>query len=595
MGSRGVFRRIGAVVAMATVALGVAAAPAFAHASLETTDPSAGAIVPTSPAAIELRFSEAVSVGLGGVRVIAASGDAVSTGRPATVPGQPAVVRTTLPTLAKGTYVVTWRVLSADSHPVRGAFTFSVREVTKGGDAKRIAGDYLSGRTTNAAVDAAYAIVRFLVYTAMALVIGLIVGATFVWKGAFAHDRVRRIIWASWGVLLGATVLAFMVQGPYGGGLPLSDALKPSVWADVWGTRLGIVLVIRAAFVLALLPVLLTARRAPRPGWAAPLAVVALIGIAATPGLGGHASVGAQSAVAIVVDALHVLAMGVWFGGLTLLVLLTTRDDAAEGLDALPAWSRTATLAVIVVIFTGVARGWRELGGIAHVLDSDYGRLLAIKVALVLIALLVATVARDAVHRRWALAAEEVEAADRERAELVAAGEPVPTRKGHSLVPDDDGVDALRYVLPEDSARRRLLRSVVTEIVLLVAVLGVTGVLVNTAPTAAVQAGPYSATLDAGPILADVVVTPARVGANEVHLTLSKRTGGPAGALEVTVQFSLPSKGIEPIDVTLRKAGVDHYLSTGLALPLAGDWQMTLKVLTDPVTEETATSTVTIR
>ena len=105
----------------------------------------------------------------------------------------------------------------------------------------------------------------------------------------------------------------------------------------------------------------------------------------------------------------------------------------------------------------------------------------------------------------------------------------------------------------------------------------------------------FSATLDAGPVLADVVVTPARVGPNEVHLTLSKRTGGPAGALNVTVQFALPAKGISPIDVTMRRAGVDHYISTGLTLPFAGDWQMTLKVLTDPVTEEVATSTVTIR
>ena len=109
------------MLALALVALGAthgtaacgsqrAAAPAFAHASLESTDPSSGAIVPTSPPQIDLKFSESVSVGLGGVRVLAASGGEVSTGKPATVPGQPSVVRTTLPTLKKGTYVVTWRV-----------------------------------------------------------------------------------------------------------------------------------------------------------------------------------------------------------------------------------------------------------------------------------------------------------------------------------------------------------------------------------------------------------------------------------------------------------------------------------------------------
>ncbi|MFM8998505.1 MAG: copper resistance protein CopC [Actinomycetota bacterium] len=592
---RGRFRRIAAVASMASLALALGAGPAFAHAALETTAPSAGAIVPTSPPAVELRFTEEVSIGLGGVRVIAAGGETVRTGEPATVPGRPSVVRATLPDLDDGTYVVTWRVLSGDSHPVRGAFTFSVGAATAGAAADRIAGDYLAGGTSDGAVDATYTVLRFLVFAAMALVIGLLVGATFVWRSALALDRVRRVLWTAWGVLLAGTLLSFLVQGPYAGGLGLADAFRPSLWVDVAGTRLGAVLLVRVGLVLALLPVLLTVRREPRPGWSTGLTLAALVGIAATPGLGGHAGVGPLNGVAILVDTLHVLAMGVWLGGLTLLVLLVTRADAEDALAVMPTWSRVATLAVLAVVLTGVSRGWRELGGLAGVLDTEYGRLLAIKVGLVLVALLVATVARDAVHRRWALDAEELEAADRERAERIAAGEPVPSRRGHSLVPNDDGVDALRYVLPADSARRRLLRSVVVEVVLLTVVLGVTALLVDTAPSGAVGAAPYSATLDAGPILADVVVTPARVGPNEVHLTLSQRTGRTAGALNVSVEFELPAEGIDPIDVPLRRAGVDHYLSSGLALPVAGDWRMTLKILTDPITEETATATVTIR
>ena len=79
-----------------------------------------------------------------------------------------------------------------------------------------------------------------------------------------------------------------------------------------------------------------------------------------------------------------------------------------EGLEGLPTWSRVATVAVLVVVFTGVVRGLRELGGISGIFDTAYGVLLAVKVGLVLVTLLVATVARDAVHRRWALDPEEV-------------------------------------------------------------------------------------------------------------------------------------------------------------------------------------------
>lgn len=590
-----VLRRVTSVMALAGLVLGLGAAPAFAHAALESTDPAAGSVVPSSPPAVELRFSEAVSVGLGGVRVIAASGDTVRTPRPATVPGRPEIVRQPLPRLSRGTYVVTWRVLSADSHPVRGAFTFSVGAVTEGGGGARITRSFLAGGTTDRSVDVGYAVVRFVVFSAMALLLGGLIATAFVWRRAAAVPRVRRLLLGAWVALLVGTVLAFGLQGAYAGGLGLGDAFRPSVWADVSGTRLGTVLLVRLVLVLALLPVVLGANREPRPRWWLPLAAVLCVGVAATPGLGGHASVGALSGVAMVVDALHVLAMATWIGGLVVLVLLATGRDAEQGIDGLPIWSRIAALAVLVVVITGVVRALRELGGLGGIFDTAYGVLLTVKVGLVLVTLLVATVARDAVHRRWALDPAEVEDADRERAELVAAGVELPERRSHSLVPDDHGVDALRYVLPEPTARRRLLRSVVVEVALLVAVLGVTAVLVNTAPSGTARRGPYAATLEVGKLLADVSVAPARVGANEVHLTVLDPSGGPAQILNVTVEFALPEEDIAPIDVPMRQAGVAHYISAGFTPPVPGDWQMILKVLVDPVTEVSTTATVPIR
>ena len=587
--------RIASFVVLAGLALGLGASPAFAHAALESTDPAAGAIVPRSPAAIELRFSEAVSVGLGGVRVIAADGGTVRTAKPGIAPGRPEVVRQPLPRLAKGTYVVTWRVVSDDSHPVRGAFTFSVQEVTEGGGGARITRQFLAGGTTDRTVDVSYAIVRFVVFTAMALLLGALIAVGWVWRHAAAVPRVRRTVWIAWGVLLVATALAFCFQGAYAGGLGLAGAFRPSVWGDLVGTRLGLVLLARLALVVALLPVVANAARDPRPRWWTPFTALVALGIAATPALGGHASVGTLNAVAVAVDALHVLAMSTWVGGLVVLILLLTAHAEDEGIEGLPTWSRVATLAVLVVVFTGVVRGLRELGGLSGIFDTAYGVLLAAKVGLVLVTLLVATVARDAVHRRWALDPEEVEAADRERAELLAAGQELPKRRGHSLVPDDDGIDTLRYVLPERTARSRLLRSVAVEVTLLIAVLGVTAVLVNTAPAGTTRNGPYAATLEVGKLLADVSVSPARVGPNEVHLTVLDPSGGPAQILNVTVEFSLPSEGIAPIDVPMRNAGPAHYISAGFTPPVPGDWQMTLKVLVDPVTEVSTAATVPIR
>jgi copper transport protein len=294
-------------------------------------------------------------------------------------------------------------------------------------------------------------------------------------------------------------------------------------------------------------------------------------------------------------DAAHVLAMSAWMGGLVLLVVLATSGKTEEALESMPIWSRVATLSVLVISLTGVALGYRELGGVSDILGSTYGRLLSLKVGLVLVALLIATLARDAVQRRWGLDSEELAAADEEREALISSGEKPAKRRGHSLVPNEAGVSTLSYVLPEATARRRLLRSVFAEISVLVFVIGVTAVLVNTAPAKSLKSGPWSATLEVGELLADIGVSPARTGANEVHLTLNAAGGGPAQVLDVAVEFSLPSSGIAPIDVEMRSAGIAHYISVGFTPPVAGDWSMTLKVLVDPITEESANATVPIR
>ena len=113
-----------AAALLAGVVLALApAAPAAAHASLVETDPAEGQVLAESPGEARLTFDETVSVAASGVQVFDAQGEAV-TSEAAT---RDAVLTVDLPdTLAEGTYVVSWRVVSADGHPVAGALTFSV-------------------------------------------------------------------------------------------------------------------------------------------------------------------------------------------------------------------------------------------------------------------------------------------------------------------------------------------------------------------------------------------------------------------------------------------------------------------------------------
>ena len=122
---RSATRRVLVVAALAVVVVIALASPAFAHATLDTTNPAPGAVLTGTPNAIILEFSEPVTVALGGIRLYNEKGDRIATDPP-TKPAGDTVSTETRGKLADGSYVVTWRVTSADTHPVQGAFTFQV-------------------------------------------------------------------------------------------------------------------------------------------------------------------------------------------------------------------------------------------------------------------------------------------------------------------------------------------------------------------------------------------------------------------------------------------------------------------------------------
>ena len=120
------FWRFAAVPVVAAVLVGVSASPAFAHATLEQTSPAAGQVLDQPPKKLTLGFNESVEVALGAIRVYNSKGDRLEIGEASHPGGQQSQVQVDVPKMEDDSYVVTWRVISADSHPVQGAYTFSV-------------------------------------------------------------------------------------------------------------------------------------------------------------------------------------------------------------------------------------------------------------------------------------------------------------------------------------------------------------------------------------------------------------------------------------------------------------------------------------
>ncbi|MEZ5140621.1 MAG: hypothetical protein R2711_18140 [Acidimicrobiales bacterium] len=147
------------------------------------------------------------------------------------------------------------------------------------------------------------------------------------------------------------------------------------------------------------------------------------------------------------------------------------------------------------------------------------------------------------------------------------------------------------------AAWRSLVRTLRFEGAVLVAVLSLTGVLVNVTPAKqAVVPGPVTVTTELGEGTVDVTVDPARAGRNDLHLYLYDAEGRPDDRYDaVALQLRLPEQDLGPFDREPVRAGPGHFQLVGTDLTLSGEWELTISVKPDRFTETKATVTFDVR
>ena len=151
---------------------------------------------------------------------------------------------------------------------------------------------------------------------------------------------------------------------------------------------------------------------------------------------------------------------------------------------------------------------------------------------------------------------------------------------------------------------RNLRRHVGLEAVIAVVILSIAALLVNAAPAVSVNnSGATGTTLRSDQMRVDVTAVPGAPGANELHLTAFSPEGAPlaitpSGGLsevnEFQVSASLPSRDIAPIPIPVRRIGPGHYISSGVNLPIRGDWNLTIRALLTPTDEVALTGKLPI-
>lgn len=509
---RVVLRLAVGLLALAVGTLGFASRSA-AHAVLIDTEPKAGAILTESPERIVLTFNERVGTSFSSVRILDSSGDELFSKRAERIDSE--VLGVTPQDLGDGTYIVIWRVTSADGHPVEGSFTFQVGATSQ--DVSSIVAEFVEEEH---GLSRLFSVIRWVLLGGIITLIG---GLWLVTRQPVSTIslRTRMVLWGAWSFAFLATVQTLFAYGPHASGLKIYEATDLSLLSETLGTAFGQWQLVRIAL-LGLVAVLLR-EIAWRDKRAWRIAVtVALVAVVGSVSASGHPITQDVALLSVLIDVVHFGAVGLWMGGLVVIAFDRTTWLNDSRAVVIASFSRLSFVAVPVIAVTGVAQAALILGLPADLFEYRYGRLLALKVIFVMGLVLVGAVSRRILQR---------------------------------------------------VGQQRIGQSVVIEALLGAMVIAITAVLTGVPPTQASTIEPFAESMVRGEVIADVTISPARVGITEVHVLFAS----PGGALQqielVAVRASLESQGVPPATMNLQKVGPNHW-SGAFTFAFAGEWRV---------------------
>lgn len=356
------------------------------HAVLLSNQPADNAMLRSSPDTLTLRFNEPVSPVF--VRVLDPSGDQPLGELPAQARDNSVVVE--LPeSLPEGGYLVSWRVVSADSHPVGGSYRFQIGT----GSVDWAAAEQWAAERESTLLHVLHVVNRSLLLLALLLLSGHILCRLLLWQRLGPAEQNRGLdgprLWLPGGLLLITTPLQILLQGlrmygqdvswrslPEAAGLGLSSSLGQS----------SLVLLTSAVLLVLILTTGELARQRAGNGLALLVALVALGSLLMT----GHIATAPNAAWLVPVLALHLLVAAFWLGAMGPLQRAARQTDRMALLHLLQRFSAIAIVAVPALLIAGLAMALYQVDEAAALVQTGYGRSLLLKVAVVALVLLVA-------------------------------------------------------------------------------------------------------------------------------------------------------------------------------------------------------------
>jgi copper transport protein len=520
--------RVGQALVLAVGLLLHGIGPALAHAALLDATPADQSRLDDPPAEASLTFNEPVMPVA--MRLMDEAGRLIAGPEPSRV--ENATLHLALPpALGQGSYILSYRVTSADGHLVGGSTVFAI------GAAAMPAASMAPMMQTNGWL-------RILIpiqgITAAAL-LAAAGGALFLlllMPAPGTDWRLRRWLLLGAGIGVLGALLTPGVEGAMLAGTPATGLLDPGTW------RLGLASSTGHAALAALLGLLLMglgllASSRVALGLGAVLTLCSFL-------LTGHAATAPPRWLALPALALHVTGIAWWLGSLVPLLLLLRSEPSGRMVRHLRRFSAIALPLVVLLLLAGTVLAGLQLRSFGALVTTSYGLLLLLK--LVGVALLLGLAALNKLRLTPAL----------------ARGEPRATRRlGHSIW---------------------------AEIGCAVAIIAVTAVLGETPPPRTAMAAAAAVTgrqiaLDQQGYHLALALTPGRPGHNRIAARLTGPDGRPVTPMSLSLAMALPAAAIEPITRPLALAGDGSWTYEGHEMALAGGWRLRIEALIDDFTE----------
>jgi copper transport protein len=531
--------RLALVTALVAAAALATPAAAWAHAALLKTVPAASAEVDTPPRVVKLVYDEAVEPRFAVVSVTDAAGHQQLDGTVRRSPTDPYELDVPLRRSAEGWYLVFWRVISADGHPVRGAFTYRI------GPNPGPPPQFVVPSLSETAVTPGLIAFRWLTFLSLMGAIGLFVLRTLI---ARPLTRGLRAVTVSFAVAIAVALVA----------TPIYVLLATAQFAlrSFWSLGALVPLLDVSAFGrgylrLELLLALFAAAGAiaiwldrPERGQRSVVALLSLWGallaagaVLLVPGAAGHAAQTPPRWASLLLDWSHLASGSVWLGGLIGLLVLALRVPSATLLLAVRRFSTVALLAVFVLLGSGIGAAVVHLPTLATLWQTGYGKTIIVKASLLAAAMLVASVNL------------------------------VRTRRGRGL----------------------LWQTVAAEVVLVTSAVVAAAVLSSLppppkalaglgAPAATAGPGPLKAVVERNGYRLEVHVTPNKVAVPDDFALRITRNGAPVRGATVIATFTMLDMEMPTQAYRLAERSAGLYGHSTAALVMVGRWGLTFQV-----------------